>query len=174
MCEYKGYEIYKVYEDAGISAKTGNKRPAFARVGEYTIEITRGHPVDCQSAEIESFREDVRQEKFDRYKDGEATFRVFCEINGEKKQIYFHSEDMHFGEHVSFMGQQIGGNFGLSGFRFSVSSGMMKKDEGRANCINSLVPFFENFENLLSFEIKNGFPSSVIEDEYEKQKLYRI
>ena len=29
MCEYKGYEIYKVYKDAGISAKTGNKRPAF-------------------------------------------------------------------------------------------------------------------------------------------------
>lgn len=29
MCEYKGYEVYKVYEDAGISAKTGNKRPAF-------------------------------------------------------------------------------------------------------------------------------------------------
>ena len=25
MCEFKG----KVYEDAGISAKTGNKRPAF-------------------------------------------------------------------------------------------------------------------------------------------------
>ena len=29
MCEYKGYEIYNVYKDAGISAKTGNKRPAF-------------------------------------------------------------------------------------------------------------------------------------------------
>ena len=29
MCEYKCYEIYKVYKDAGISAKTGNKRPAF-------------------------------------------------------------------------------------------------------------------------------------------------
>ena len=29
MCEYKGYEIYDVYQDAGISAKTGNKRPAF-------------------------------------------------------------------------------------------------------------------------------------------------
>ena len=29
MCEYKGYEIYKVYKDAGISAKTCNKRPAF-------------------------------------------------------------------------------------------------------------------------------------------------
>ena len=23
MCEFKGYEVYKVYEDAGISAKTG-------------------------------------------------------------------------------------------------------------------------------------------------------
>ena len=29
MCEFKGYEVYKVYEDAGISAKTGIKRPAF-------------------------------------------------------------------------------------------------------------------------------------------------
>ena len=29
MCEYKGYEIYKVYKDAGISAKTCNTRPAF-------------------------------------------------------------------------------------------------------------------------------------------------
>jgi len=29
MCEYKNYEIYKIYKDAGISAKTGNHRPAF-------------------------------------------------------------------------------------------------------------------------------------------------
>ena len=29
MCEYKGYEIYKSYMDAGISTKTGNYRPAF-------------------------------------------------------------------------------------------------------------------------------------------------
>ena len=29
MCEYKGYEIFKVYKDAGISAKTGNTRPTF-------------------------------------------------------------------------------------------------------------------------------------------------
>ena len=28
MCEFKCYEVYKVYEDAGISTKTGNKRPA--------------------------------------------------------------------------------------------------------------------------------------------------
>ena len=29
MCEYKGYEIYKLYKDAVISAKTGNYRPEF-------------------------------------------------------------------------------------------------------------------------------------------------
>ncbi len=29
MCEYKSYEIYKVYEERGISAKTGNYRPKF-------------------------------------------------------------------------------------------------------------------------------------------------
>lgn len=146
-----------------------------AQVGQYTIEIIRRHPIDRHSAEIESFREDVRQEKFDKYKDGEATFRVSCEINGEKKQIYYHSEDMHFGGLISFMGQQIGGNFGFEGvLRFSSSSGMMKKDEGRANVINSLLPFFESFENLLSQEIMNGLSNDVIEDEYEKPKTMQI
>ena len=29
MCDFKGYEIYKVYEERGISAKTGNYRPKF-------------------------------------------------------------------------------------------------------------------------------------------------
>ena len=32
MCKYKGYEIYDYYEDTGISAKTGNKRPEFDRM----------------------------------------------------------------------------------------------------------------------------------------------
>ena len=32
MCKYKGYEIYDYYEDAGISAKTGNHRPEFDRM----------------------------------------------------------------------------------------------------------------------------------------------
>ena len=32
MCEYKGYEIYDVYKDAGISAKTGNLRTEFDRL----------------------------------------------------------------------------------------------------------------------------------------------
>lgn len=29
MCKYKGYQIYKVYKDAGISAKNIKDRPAF-------------------------------------------------------------------------------------------------------------------------------------------------
>ena len=32
MCEFKGYEVYNVYEERGISAKTGNYRPAFERL----------------------------------------------------------------------------------------------------------------------------------------------
>ncbi len=29
MCEFKWYEVYNVYEERGISAKTGNYRPKF-------------------------------------------------------------------------------------------------------------------------------------------------
>ena len=32
LCEFKGYNVFKVYEDAGISAKTGNLRPEFERL----------------------------------------------------------------------------------------------------------------------------------------------
>ena len=32
FCKFKGYEIVDYYEDAGISAKTGNHRPEFERL----------------------------------------------------------------------------------------------------------------------------------------------
>jgi len=32
FCDFKGYKIHGYYEDAGISAKTGNKRPEFDRM----------------------------------------------------------------------------------------------------------------------------------------------
>lgn len=32
FCKFKGYEIIDYYEDAGISAKTGNHRPEFERL----------------------------------------------------------------------------------------------------------------------------------------------
>lgn len=34
LCKFKGYKIYDYYKDAGISAKTGNKRPEFDRMIE--------------------------------------------------------------------------------------------------------------------------------------------
>ena len=34
FCKFKGYEIIDYYEDAGISAKTGNLRPQFERLKE--------------------------------------------------------------------------------------------------------------------------------------------
>ena len=32
FCKFKGYEIIDYYQDAGISAKTGNLRPEFERL----------------------------------------------------------------------------------------------------------------------------------------------
>ena len=32
FCKFKNYEIIDYYEDAGISAKTGNHRPEFERL----------------------------------------------------------------------------------------------------------------------------------------------
>ena len=46
MCEYKGYEVYKVYEDAGISAKTGNHRPEFERLKD-DIKSKRINTIVC-------------------------------------------------------------------------------------------------------------------------------
>ena len=34
LCKYKGFEIYKIYEDAGISAKNMKDRPAFQEMLE--------------------------------------------------------------------------------------------------------------------------------------------
>ena len=133
------------------------------RIGEYTIDFSREHPIDRNSAVIKSFCEEFQQEKFDRYKDGEASFRVFRETsgNGTPQVVYSHREGMKFGGYIGFMGHQIGGNFGMAGFRFSGSAVMMKMDEGIANSINDLMPFFYSFENLLEKEIINGLPSPV-------------
>ena len=38
MCSFKGYEIYDVYSDDGISAKTGNYRPNFERLKQDIID----------------------------------------------------------------------------------------------------------------------------------------
>ena len=32
FCKFKGYEIVEYYQDAGLSAKTGNHRPEFERL----------------------------------------------------------------------------------------------------------------------------------------------
>lgn len=34
FCKFKGYQVIDYYEDAGISAKTGNFRPEFERLKE--------------------------------------------------------------------------------------------------------------------------------------------
>lgn len=38
FCKFKGYEIYDYYEDAGISAKKGNHRPAFKKLKQDALD----------------------------------------------------------------------------------------------------------------------------------------
>ena len=38
FCKFKGYEIVDYYEDAGISAKTGNYRPEFERMKQDALD----------------------------------------------------------------------------------------------------------------------------------------
>lgn len=132
-----------------------------ANVGDYTIEFIRDHPIDIDSDEIKAFHEDVQKEKVDKYKDGEASFKVSAKTNfGEEVECYYHSEEMHAGGYVSFMGEQIGGNFGINEFRFSNSSGIILGYEGSKISESELMTFFKYFESLLSFEIIN-----IIDDE---------
>ena len=56
---------------------------------------------------------------------------------------------MIFDGYISFMETQIGGEFGLRGYQFSLESGMMVKDEERTKYINDLMLFFEYFKSLL-------------------------
>lgn len=38
FCKFKGYKVYDYYQDAGISAKTGNYRPEFERLKEDALK----------------------------------------------------------------------------------------------------------------------------------------
>lgn len=119
------------------------------KIGDFTIECLHNHPVERDYAEITIFKEEVQEEKYEQFKDGAVTFRVFCDINGERKEIYCHSEHVIFDGYISFMETQIGGEFGLRGYQFSLESGMMVKDEERTKYINDLMLFFEYFKSLL-------------------------
>lgn len=68
---------------------------------------------------------------------------------------------MHFGGLISFMGKQIGGNFGSATFCHPSSSFWMIRYEGLINLINSLMPFFDYFEDLLSQNLENDHKSSI-------------
>ena len=39
LCKFKEYEVFKVYQDAGISAKDIKNRPAFQEMLAYTIHL---------------------------------------------------------------------------------------------------------------------------------------
>ena len=56
LCEFKGYDIYKLYKDAGISAKTGNTRPAFE---ELLQDIRENNELSQKAIYISDFNQIV-------------------------------------------------------------------------------------------------------------------
>ena len=119
-------------------------------IGDYYIEAKYDYPVDRDSEQILRFQESVQDDRYSRAKDGEATFSVYKNVDGKREKIYYHSDGINFGGLICFKDYQIGGNFGIGGFSFDVETGMMYKDSGRAKCINELMPFFAEFEEVLS------------------------
>lgn len=152
----KVYLLNNKYGETDSRISYSMESRGIAKIGEYTIEFGLVHPIERNSIQIQNFREEFQQEKYERYKNGESVFKVSKEINGEKKIVYYHSEDMQFGGYISFMDEQIGGNFGIKGHQISLATGLMKKEEGIARCINKLMPFFRSFEKLLSNQIKEN------------------
>lgn len=127
----------------------------FLEIGDYFIESSYGHPINRDSKEITHYREKAQEEKNLRGKDGEASFIVYKNVNGKLEQIYMHADDIHFGGHISFKKTQIGGAFLSNAYSFDGKTGMMLKDVGLSKCINELMPFFYEFETLLSNNLYN-------------------
>lgn len=70
MCEYKGYKIFKVYEDAGISAKDMEHRPAFKemmrdmREGKFQVIVS--YKLDRLTRSIQDLEKIIKElEKHD-------------------------------------------------------------------------------------------------------------
>ncbi len=121
-----------------------------AKVGEYTIEITREHPINRDSDEIRMFYKPLQSEKYEKFKDGAATYRVLHDTKEGQEEIYRHIEGLHFGDHILFKGQHIGGYY--------VATELEKR---RAKCIDELEPYFKEFEKLLSQNIiDNQYPNN--------------
>ena len=70
MCEYKGYKIYKVYEDAGISAKDTEHRPAFKQMmkdmREGKFQVIVSYKLDRLTRSIHDLEKIIKEiEKYD-------------------------------------------------------------------------------------------------------------
>lgn len=122
------------------------------KVGAYTIELTRNHPIDWDSVELEAFRKEIQPVKFNQYKDGAATIRVSCNIDGQSRCVYDVFESMHQQEPtVFFNGVQISGDFGLS-WRYCVRAAGRMNQEKRID-FTPFILFAESFEKLLTDNI---------------------
>ena len=118
-------------------------------LGDYVIKISQEHPIDRNSKEITQYSEKYQEEKYLRAKDGERTFTIYKKDKEELREIYYHTDYIHFGGYITFNGIQIGGTFSSKDYLFD-KKGMMYKDIGIEKCINELIPFFEEITEVLT------------------------
>lgn len=61
FCKFKSYEVIDYYQDAGISAKTGNHRPEFERLKDELS--TKDRIINKLQAEKEKIKQDLKKFK---------------------------------------------------------------------------------------------------------------
>jgi hypothetical protein len=80
MCEYKNYEVYDVYEERGISAKTGNYRPEFERL----LQDVRDKKVNTSFIYASLILSNLDFWFFNSFSNSSFGFSIFCLIIGKK------------------------------------------------------------------------------------------
>ena len=68
FCKFKGYEIIDYYQDAGISAKTGNHRPEFERLKDdiKADDIEYKHVIEILKKENEEYSKQLDLDYVDK------------------------------------------------------------------------------------------------------------
>lgn len=127
-----------------------------AQAGQYTINVSKGHPVLLDSDELKDLSEKDKQKKHDKFKDGACFFKVSTEVNGERKEIYVHKETVQIGDYVLFKNEQIGGEYNFTKIVVSPMFGPIRTHRGIINNLDELLVFFKDFENSLKKNIEHN------------------
>ena len=119
-----------------------------ARVGEYTIFRTLGHPISANSIELEYLTEDDKLTAMEQFKEGVPKFEIRDKNNNI---VYYHgtfgySTDTKSNGNINYKGIQLNEDY----LNFDIGSIV-----GVVLDLDDILNFFESIENLLSNQLPN-------------------